>query len=226
MTKESKYAIFEYEEQDENIINDLIDWLDKNAIMIFNFFDIALNNNKVKIQILKNKHEFDKDYKISNKLQKDYTVPDWCIGFSNNNQIKIVSFNDYANIPSHKNDTFELYKKTILHEYVHYVNFLFNQSKNCDYTEKYLVEGIACFLSKQYDGQKLELNSSIENILNENFASYSSYYLLTKYLVENYDKNFVLKLFQNKKQAREFLVTELYNKVKGQYAINQFSKNL
>lgn len=49
-------------------------------------------------------------------------------------------------------------------------------------------------------------------------ACYDGWYLVTKFLVENYDKYFVFELFKSNRQAREFLQSELYEKVKKYYS--------
>ena len=228
MRKESKFAIFEYEEQDKNMIEDLIEWLNKSALEVYDFFGVPFNNVKVEIKIFPNKQEFDQDYLISRNLPSQYNVPDYMIGCFNNNIIKIVSYNDYKNIARHKNDSFEYYKKTIVHEYVHFVNGLYRKMKNCSYTEKYLSEGIACYLSHQKENKTVKFSCSLEDLLNYSSGiSYDNFYLLTKYLVESYDKNFVMDLFESNRQAREFLQSELYGKVKEEYTckINENEKN-
>ena len=66
-------------------------------------------------------------------------------------EIYYLSINDYKNT-SHTID-FDMYKKTILHEYVHYVNRLFCIKNNCNFSTKYLSEGIATYLSKQNENK-------------------------------------------------------------------------
>ena len=47
--------------------------------------------------------------------------------------------------------------------------------------------------------------------------NYNAYYLLVKYLVEHYDKTFVLNLFTSSRQAKEFLINELYDEASKHY---------
>lgn len=72
--------------------------------------------------------------------------------------------------------------------------------------------GIACYLSGQRDGKNIKFKASCEKLLSGG-ASYDQYYLVTKYLVENYDKNFVLQMLSNENLASDFLKNELYDKV-------------
>ena len=95
----------------------------------------------------------------------------------------------------------------------------FNIQNNCGPTAIYLREGIAIYLSKQKENIALDFNYSLEQILETdvNKRSYEAYYLVTKYLVENYDKDFVIELFKSNRQANEFLKNQLYNKTKEHY---------
>ena len=109
-----------------------------------------------------------------------------------------------------------MYKKTLIHEYVHYVNELFTLKNQCSPTQKYLSEGIAVYLSEQKKNRNIKFDFTLEQILSKDDAkfSYDGGYLTTKYLIENYDKEFVFQLFKSNRQAREFLVAELYEKTK------------
>jgi len=62
MIRESKYAIFNFELCDENLINELMKYLDSNAYKIFQFFDVEIPSKKVPINIIPTKREFDKTY--------------------------------------------------------------------------------------------------------------------------------------------------------------------
>lgn len=216
MEKVSKYANFEFNDSDSDLIDDLSDYLDNNVKEIFNFFEIT-PNNKVKISIISTKQEYDKIFEERYK----FTSPS-SRGFYSNGRIYFLSFHDYKNTPhsyidSEKLEAFEDFKKTLVHEFVHYINELFYKKHNCSYTAKYLVEGIAIYLSHQKDNKNVEFNFTLDMLLDKN-CPYSAYYLITKYLIENYDKSFVLELFQSSRQANEFLKQELFKKAKDYYS--------
>ena len=222
MQKICKTAIFDFQEKDQGLIDELSKFLDENAKIALDFFEIEMPKDKVQINIIPSKEEFDNVFKSSRSLSKDYQVPSWLRGTCRDGVITYLSIHGY-NGTTHAFDekdyekALEDYKKTILHEYVHFINENFNKQKNCSYTEKYLVEGIATYLSGQKEGQNLQLTASKEKILNPRNYYYNDYYLLTKYLVENYDKPFVLELFQSSRMAREFLTNELYDKTQGHF---------
>ena len=226
MVYESKFATFNYEENDKDLIESLSEYLDTNAMAVYDFFEIDIPENKAVINIIPTKIEYDDLYRKTRKLSDDYKVEGWNIGNCRNGIITYLSLHDYKNTThAYKDVPFEealdYYKKTILHEYVHFVNENFNKVHDCCYTEKYLVEGIACYLSGQKDSQKIPFNFTCEQILNRGNSYYNAYYLLTKYFVENYDKDYVLDVFQSNRQARELLQNQLFDKAKSYYTENE-----
>lgn len=228
MQKESKYAIFNYKETDKDLIKELAEYLDTCAQKVFDFFDTEVPKEKITINIIPTKKEFDEififDHEWTHSIP-DFKVPNWAIGYFKNNQITYLSINDYKNT-SHafKEENYPsailYYKKTIVHEFIHYVNDLFRIKHDCSYTEKYLSEGIATFLSEQKENKNIEFNFTLEQIMYYDMkkACYDGWYLVTKFLVENYDKYFVFELFKSNRQAREFLQSELYEKAKKYYS--------
>ena len=221
MKLESKFAIFNYQDRDKELIKEVATYLDDNVDKIFNFFEVEILKEKITINIIPTKKEFDEIYKYTWNCDAE----NWSIGFysSKTKQITYLSINDYKNT-SHafeKNDysiAKEYYKKTILHEFVHYVNDLFKIKHNCGYTEKYLSEGLATYLSKQKSDKKINFNYSMDQILNSK-GCYDGWYLITKYLIENYDKQFIFSLIESNRKAREFLQNELYNKASEYYKV-------
>lgn len=214
MQKECKFAIFNFDECDQNLIDELVEFLDQNAQRIFDFFELQATK-KVIVNIIPTKKEFDDFIRKSRNLSDEDKIPRWVIGTFADGVITYLSLNDFKNT-SHACKGLEYYKKTILHEFVHFTNALFNALHNCPYTEKFLSEGIASYLSMQRDGKKIDFDYSIEEVLStKRFnPSYDAWHLLTQYLVENYDKEFVLGLFKDNQQARKFVKKELFEKVK------------
>lgn len=220
MQKESKFALFNYNQCDTDLIEGLSNYLDENAHIAFEFFNIQHNvDEKVKINIVPTKKEFNYLYIKNRNLPLDYHVPDWLVGTSifNKRQIIYLSLHDYKSTSNPMKDepfdnAFDYYKKTILHEFVHFVYGLYREKNNKGNTIRCFGEGIACYLSGQRDGKNIKFKASCEKLLSGG-ASYDQYYLVTKYLVENYDKNFVLQMLSNENLASDFLKNELYDKV-------------
>lgn len=223
MQKECKTAIFNFQESDKDLIDSLAVYLDSHAEEIYNFFEIDCPKEKVVINIVPTKKEYDDLYRRTRGLSGDFPVAGWMIGNCRDGIITYLSLHDYKNTTHAYKDVeyakaLDYYKKTILHEYVHFINENFNLVHNCNYTEKYLVEGIACYLSKQKENQRTPFNFTCEQLLNKNNNLYGAYYLITKYFVENYDKKYVLEVFQSNRQARELLKNELFDKAQQFYA--------
>lgn len=216
-TYESRYAIFNYNESDKVLVQELSKYLDDNAINIIEYFEIEPSIlKKVEINIIPTKKEFDELYKKTHKLSIDKKVPNWIVGFSGK-KITYLSLFDYKNtVHAFKQEEYEnklkYYKKTIVHEYVHFINMLFNKKMDCNFTSKYLIEGIACYLSHQYDDKEKIIKSSLDDIINCKNCTYVEFYTLTDYLINNYSKDKVFELLQSSEKANVFLKEELYDR--------------
>lgn len=211
----SEYAIFEYEEVDKILIYELVDYLDSKAKIVYGFFNLDFNGSKPIIRIIPTKKEFDSYF----ESEWNFNAGTSSRGFYKNGVISYLSINDYKNTThAFEKDSYlealDDYKKTLVHEFIHYVNELFNVINNCGPTIKFLREGIAIYLSGQKENKSIKLSNSLEELLDANKNYYDEYYLLTKYLINNYDKEFVSELFKSNRKAREFLKEELYEKVK------------
>ena len=210
----SKYSIFNFDDTDSKIINEIAEYLDSKAVDIFNFFEVDVPSEKAVINIISKKEDFDRLFKEA----WGYAPENYSIGFANREIITYLSIFEYDKT-SHAyksedfNNALEYYKKTLVHEFVHYVNNLFREKHNCGYTEKYLSEGLAICLSGQKDGLKLKFDDSLDDLLLSK-NNYKGYYLTTKYLLENYSKETIFELIKSNRKAREFLVNELYDKMK------------
>ena len=201
MQKETSNIIINFNDKDNSLIDDLSNYLDIHLDDIYNFFDVS--KEKPIINIISTKLEFDNNYKKIKNLDYNYEVPKWVVGLSHDNEIDFLSLNDYQNT-SH-NPNLEEYKKTLLHECIHYVNGLFCQKYNVDYSIKCLSEGIATYLSKQ----KINVTSfTLDDLLN-NSNCYYGWYLITKYILENNSHEFFLDLLKDNKKAKEY-IKEIY----------------
>ena len=199
ITKQFKIT---YSKNDEDLIIELEDYLDQKYEDIFNFFDSSLQKEQVEINIIPTKKEYDE---IAKKIRGVDTIPNWSIGISHDNKIEYVSLHDYKNT-SHafSEDKYleklDYYKKTIVHEYVHFVAGLYLKKNNCDSPIKYLNEGIATYLSGQKEEIEIPFSFKIEDIL-ESSSNYDAWYLLVKYIIEEYGKEYFLELFKNREVA-------------------------
>lgn len=221
MKKESKFAVFNYNENDNCMIEELMSYLDAKAIDVYKFFEVE-PTEKAQIIIVPTKKEYDSLFNMENGRPQDAKVSLSSRGsLTRDGKILYLSIADYKNTthafsPGEKEQAIELYKKTLVHEFVHFVNVCFNKKNNCSFTEKFLVEGIACYLSGQKEGKNIDFNFEIDDVLNREKQPYDAYYALTKYFIEHYDKQVVLEIFQSSRQARELLCSELFEKTKSQ----------
>lgn len=210
----SKYAKYYYEKQDEDLIKGLDEYINKDAEDIYNFFDPTLERQKAEIHIIPTKEEYDN---IVKKRRNVDIVPKWDIGNTGEGIITFVSLNDYSNtehacILKDYNKAIDYYNKTIVHEYVHFVTILYKKKNNINRSTRYLEEGIACYLSHQKDNMQLKFKYSLEDIL-ESKDCYNGFYLMVKYILDNYNKEYFFKLLSDKDYALKE-TPKIYNQIK------------
>ena len=188
MRKNSQFATFYFDKQDEILIDELSDYLDNKAKAVLDFFDLDIAHDLIPLQIyiIPTKKQFDEQYKKDKNLPQSTKIEDWVIGYFNNKDKKIVylSLNDYKStahvgLMQNYDEALDYYKKTIVHEFVHYANHLYCDKHNCPYTNKYLAEGLAGYLSKQRENLDVKFNFSLKDILG-NRACYDGWRLTTK----------------------------------------------
>ena len=173
------------------------------------------------INIIKTKKELDVIHRKFNNLDSNTDVPKWIVGFSSTDmKIYYLSLNDYKNTQhafdkSNYNFKLDEYKKTILHEFIHYVNRCFCKKNNSIFSCKFLAEGIAQYLSGQKGNMILQFNYDLDDILNSNNC-YNGWYLTTKYIIDKYPKAFLLDLLKDRNKAHDFLKNE-YKEIKNYY---------
>ena len=92
------------------------------------------------------------DYNSFKKEFQDYlkySIKSYTTGFikDDKNMIVVLDYSDYK-YTDHKNETYDLYIKTIIHEFVHVMHSI---ACKHNYPDKELWKGIAVYLSNQYD---------------------------------------------------------------------------
>ena len=217
MKKIFKNAIFEYDKEDEDLILDLSNYIDEHVDEIYNFFGNDIEREIPYIKIIRTKEELDKIYRKYNKLDDNGPIAKWLIGFTNDDGIFYLSIKDYKSTTYtfDSNDYLEEYKKTIIHEYIHFINYLFNKKYNCFLSLDYLVEGIAQVLSNQNDNVELKFIYSLDDILNSNDC-YNGWFLVMKYILDNYPKELILELFKDEEKTLKFII-DIYDDIKKYY---------
>ena len=221
MKKIAKSAVFNYEKDDSSLVEKVSEFINDNQDRICSFFNITIDDNKPIINIIDKKENLDVIYRKYNGLKDKDKVPSWIVGLSSSDmQIYYLSLNDYCNT-SHafKKEDYEvqldMYKKIILHEYIHFINRIFCKKNNCSFSIKCLAEGVAQYLSNQNEGVKLRFNYSLNDILYSNNC-YNGWYLTTKYIIEKYPHKYFLELLKDRNKAERFINIS-YNKIQDYY---------
>lgn len=185
---------------DSNENSDYISsFINDNIDDIWHYF--GLNKETIYIKITNNYEEFkDIFVKYLNSLPGENTC-----GFilDSKKTVIVLNYNDYTK--THKKDDLA-YLKMILHECVHVVHSMYC---NKNYPIKCIWEGIACFLSNQYKDHSIK--EIPEQYLLTDKLSYIYYYNIMKLLVENFDKEIILKILKNEIKADEYIY-KIYHK--------------
>lgn len=172
---------FKYENNglNDTQLNEINEFLNANIKSITDFFEFN-KNLIITIKIFDSKKSLD-NYVINNL---SFKLNDYVVGLINsgNDTILCCSYNDYDNT-AHKNESFIDYKKMILHECVHILHTYY-MAKDNSYFYKYLWEGIANYLTNQYEECNIE-NIKVEDVLNEK-VSYRVYFSIIKRIIETY----------------------------------------
>ena len=199
------------------MVEEISKYIDEKCANIFDFFEVEVPEKLLIINIISTKDEFDKLFETA----WGYAPENYARGFAKDNVITYLSIFEYDHTTQKYNpEDFDKalldYKKTVVHEIVHYVNNLFRQKHNCGYTERYISEGLAICLSGQKDDLKVNFDCSLDSLLLSK-DNYNGYYLVTKYLLDNYNKELIFDLIKSNRKPREFLVNELYDRAKNHY---------
>ncbi len=187
MIKDSNYERVIYDEVDGSLVDHIISYIDDNADMVFSFFGYK-PDKKVDIYIVKDKDNYDTILKGLRNSNED--IPKWNIGTTTyDGRIYYLSLNDYANT-SHQNETLDGYKKTILHEFVHFVTYEYCNNKKISYPHQILLEGIAQYLSNQNSEKEIKYNP-------EKDFSYDNALYVVRYIMDNKGKDYFLYLLEH-----------------------------
>lgn len=193
----------EYEEEAKAFIKELIEYLLLKRNSIYTFFNF-IPSDKIKIKIISSQTKLREIY---NDNVSDQEMPDWVVGFSTlDKTVYLLSFNEYSNTP-HKYETFEGYKKTLIHEFVHAVHDLFCGGRFTGLRP--IWEGVAIFLSEQYE-EEGKLTVSKEDLINQN-CHFKEFNYFFNALIDTYNHETILDILANKIDGYQVL-NEIYDK--------------
>lgn len=177
-----------YNECDKEYISDLISYFDDRKTDIFKFFGIEKLSKKLIINLYDSidKYSEYRNYNLSLASVGNMDVLD------DNYYLNILSYKEFIKRKGHENDNLDYMFKTLLHEFIHICQ---EEIDNCRKSLIWIREGIAIFLSNQYEGLNYKIDScSIDDLLNDKRVWYINYYSLVKYAFDKYGIDYVKKL--------------------------------
>lgn len=193
----NKYSIISKENIDENIFNIFCKKINEDFSKIDDFFKIDFNHIIVELM---SKENLDKKVKEESIQYKNIPVPEWLVGFSTSKSLYVI-------IPC--DDNLNEIIKVALHEITHLISYNLEMTKQ---RPKILDEGIAVYLSNQYEGKiytpwvNAYLNKSLPKV--SDLCTYSSIefaekngyklsYLVIEFLINNYGKDTFISWLKN-----------------------------
>lgn len=189
------YFDIEYTNQDQEYIELIINCLNDNYLEIMQFFNLSKLEKTVHIKFWNSITEYHTFFNEKLKI-KNRSVPAWeTVRATINSQewrIDLLSLEEEKS-QGHENDTISNLMKVILHEFVHICHMAYI---NYSETMLWFAEALATALTNQY-GDTFQITCSQEDIFNGT-AKYSNYYAMGKYLISNYDKEYILELAKDK----------------------------
>ena len=198
MIKETKYIEIHYTDKDIDYINSLIDFIEKSEEEIVSFFDIENFGIKVMLYLFDDLDCFRKSISTRSKRNE---VPEWLCGYSfvENNKfiINTLCLQEYKKTMGHANYNLKDLEYLVMHEFVHscqqkYIKF----NTNVNRMPRWFIEGMATFVSHQYDNTELSFDATLEEMIKGN-TKYSNYYAMFLYVYNNYGKKYILELLEN-----------------------------
>ncbi len=202
MTKETEYFVIEYTDNDLPYIDRLCKDIDNKAKEIIAYFNIDKINERFSLKLISTKKEFSQTIKELTHFEDD----EYGTGFVKDKKMYCLSYLDYKST-YYKDETYDDFVKTIIHEFVHTCHMFVVKGMSI----RCINEGLACYLSKQYENKEIELDCSIEDILENKYIDYKNYYIILKYIVENYDDNYVHEMIYNKEFAKKEIANVFQN---------------
>lgn len=203
MIKESKYFEVEYTDNDIAYIDRMLEDIDAEAERILSFFNINNYNEKFHLILIPTKKEFSNTIRELIHFEDDQ----YGIGFVKDRIMYCLSYLDYKST-YYKDYNYDDFIKTIIHEFIHACHSYVKKGMSI----RCINEGLACYLSNQYDNNKeLTFDASLEDLINDKMVNYDNYYLLMKYIFENYEREYIDKIIYDKIFAREEIV-KIYNR--------------
>lgn len=194
--------IINYTENDLEYIENLINQLKIQSQKIISFFSLKQLKKPTYIYFYNNLDTF-REKAISRNSTRH--VPTWLCGWASTKptkyEIHVLSYNEYIKTTSHENDTIEDIISLVLHEFTHNCYDAYRTQNQSRKTLMWLDEGLATILSDQKNDLKLTCN--INDLIKQNQVAYHNYYTLTNYLLNTYDKDYILSLIRSYKLLKK-----------------------
>lgn len=196
MRYESSKFIVLYDASDKNIYQ-LIETLEQKSQDIMDFFGLKKLNKKVIVKFYYSIEGY-KAHLIPYLEEMKETYHEWMIADTMDDNINMLELSLCRQLNSHKDETIKDQMENILHEFAHICHHEL-LGENNSHGHIWFSEALATNLSGQdYNENEIICNyDQLKNDFTNTQNNYSTSYLMGKYMLSNYGKDFVLKLIKN-----------------------------
>lgn len=195
------YFEINYSDKDKEYIQLVVQELKDKYLNIMRFFNLEKLERKISIKFWSNLDEYRKFF--GKKYNKK--INEWETARSTNNsnecRIDLLCLEQRRKCKGHDKDTLRNLINVCIHEFVHTCHFAYNGNSP---SMIWFSGALATSLSNQYD--YLCFDCTLEDIISGK-AKYINYYTMGRYLIDNCDKDYILKLARDKK----LLESDTYN---------------
>ena len=186
---------FEYTLKDMSYIDELMGYVNSRFSEIISFFDMNDFDGQIIIKLFDDLECF----RSKCMEKKNCEVPVWLCGLSfyenKKHNIYTLCLEEYRKTKGHSMCSLNDLKLLLVHELVHACHLKYTNNMKLPV---WLSEGLAVTLSHQFnDYEDLEFNATLEQMI-KGGVDYKNYYVMFSYVLNNYGREYILKLLKDK----------------------------
>ena len=178
--------IIEYNNCDLPYIDDLITSLNEKITEILNFFNFSEIKPKVQVRLWSNLNAF--------RENAPFPISESTCGYAyENSKIEVLSLEILKGLKYHEHEKIDNLIALIAHEFVHICHNRFSEEESY----VWLWEGLATFLSHQYNKSDFHFETTLEEMKEEKNTDYREYFTMFYYVYTEYEKEYIFDLLKD-----------------------------
>jgi len=225
MKYENDYFIIYYNECDKEYLDEIVSHINDNLFSLIDFFNLD-KLDKIEIILYDDVDVFYNWYREVNKEEPMNQLVG-CASILFDKKVRVLSLKECQKVRAKIGieDSIDDLSRLIMHEIIHLLHY---QARGNEFAKRWVGEGIAIFLSGQYEKRGFatdakELTGGVQKTSDGN-VSYVNYYLIFKYLFATHDEEYIKKLVLGTRELQNTEILKIYDDAKEW--INKQNQNL